>query len=117
MDGVSIRGVRPALALACCSAAILSLWHALRRHRRRRLQDAVLRFWFDGDATTLYTTRWFVQPSSSAQQRLDAAIGEEFGETIARAERRELHHWANTARGTLALILVLDQFSRHVHRQ
>ncbi len=47
---------------------------------------------------------------------VDGEITERFGETLEQARREELDHWADTPRGRLALIVVLDQFSRHVYR-
>src|SRR5262249_6343398 len=47
----------------------------------------------------------------------DAEIRERFGTLHERAAGSALEDcWAASARGRLALILVLDQFSRHVHR-
>ncbi len=46
----------------------------------------------------------------------DAEIRERFGETHAAATRGELDHWTDSADGTLALIIVLDQFSRNLFR-
>jgi uncharacterized protein (DUF924 family) len=47
---------------------------------------------------------------------VDRGITERFGETLEHARCGELDHWAQTARGRLALIVVLDQFSRNVYR-
>jgi uncharacterized protein (DUF924 family) len=47
---------------------------------------------------------------------VDRETTERFGETLEQARRGELDHWAQTARGRLALIVVLDQFSRNVYR-
>ena len=47
---------------------------------------------------------------------VDREITERFGETLEKARRGELDHWAQRARGRLALIVVLDQFSRNVYR-
>ena len=47
---------------------------------------------------------------------VDREITERFGEALEQARRGELDHWAQTARGRLALIVVLDQVSRHVYR-
>ena len=47
---------------------------------------------------------------------VDREITERFGDVLERARRGELDHWAETPRGRLALIIVLDQFSRHVYR-
>jgi uncharacterized protein (DUF924 family) len=47
----------------------------------------------------------------------DAGIRENFGALHERASRGELHkEWAETPQGRIALIVVLDQFSRHIHR-
>lgn len=46
----------------------------------------------------------------------DAIIRERFGAAYGRACRGELDCWAATPHGRLALILLLDQFSRHIHR-
>jgi len=37
-------------------------------------------------------------------------------EVLEQARRGELDHWADTSRGRLALIVVLDQFSRNIYR-
>lgn len=39
-----------------------------------------------------------------------------FGATLIAAKRCELFDWRNTANGRLAEIIVLDQFSRNIHR-
>ncbi len=44
---------------------------------------------------------------------VDKEITERFGELLERARRGELDHWADASRGRLALIIVLDQFSRN----
>jgi uncharacterized protein (DUF924 family) len=52
----------------------------------------------------------------AGRPEVDREITERFGETLEEARRGELDHWADTARGRLALIVVLDQFSRNVYR-
>ncbi len=47
---------------------------------------------------------------------LDQQIRERFGALLERARRGELADWARTPRGTLALIVLLDQFSRNLYR-
>ena len=54
---------------------------------------------------------WFTKSEAT-----DAEIRERFGATIDAALQRQLDHWAASADGTLALILVLDQFTRNVFR-
>lgn len=69
--------------------------------------DAVLEFWFD----ELTPDDWFRKDPS-----VDQRIAERFGPTLAAAARCELFHWRESARGRLAEVLVLDQFSRNIHR-
>ncbi len=47
---------------------------------------------------------------------MDAEISDRFGHVLEQARWGELDHWADTLRGRLALIVVLDQFSRNVYR-
>ena len=74
-------------------------------------------------------TFWFKEQELSAPQidgRMDIWFGEDtvFDEEIARefaqdvedASEGRLDHWAHQARGRLALILLLDQFRRNIHR-
>jgi uncharacterized protein (DUF924 family) len=47
---------------------------------------------------------------------VETQISERFGQVLEQARRGELDHWAQTPRGRLALIVVLDQFSRNIYR-
>lgn len=47
---------------------------------------------------------------------VDAEIGERFGDLVPRACARELMGWRDTPEGALALILLLDQFTRNLYR-
>lgn len=69
--------------------------------------DAILAFWFD----ELEPKQHFVKDA-----RLDETIRERFGDTYAAAARGELFAWRERARGRLAEIIVLDQFSRNLYR-
>jgi len=46
----------------------------------------------------------------------DAMLRREFGEANAAARRGELDSWTESAAGTIALVLLLDQVSRNIHR-
>lgn len=72
--------------------------------------DDVLEFWFPRDRERANKLWW------GKDAALDAEIRERFGATLAAARAGELDEWAATARGRLALIIVLDQFSRNIHR-
>ena len=67
----------------------------------------VLDFWF-GEATP---EQWFKQDDG-----FDATIRERFAALFARAAAGELADWRGTARGCLALVIVLDQFPRKLFR-
>jgi uncharacterized protein (DUF924 family) len=47
---------------------------------------------------------------------IDREIRERFGGLVERARGGRLDGWTATARGTLALLILLDQFSRNLHR-
>jgi uncharacterized protein (DUF924 family) len=76
----------------------------------------VLAFWFGADRNDRPTIdarmdRWF-----GSDPAFDAEIARRFGELVERASKGRLAGWAATARGRLALILLLDQFRRNIYR-
>ena len=66
----------------------------------------VLDFWFAAGPE-----KWFAKSDA-----FDAEIKRRFGEAHRDASEGRLDAWANEAQGSLALILVLDQFSRNIWR-
>lgn len=82
-----------------------------------RTEDSedVLRFWFPelsgaDHAWMVRQFEWWFRGSG------DSAISERFSVLLARATRGQLDHWAERPRSRLALIIVLDQFSRSLYR-
>ena len=79
--------------------------------------DDILDFWFpegsgvDIDAA-LHREHWMWRMRGGA----DAQVIARFTDTTERAARGEFDHWADDLHGRLALIVVLDQFSRSVWR-
>lgn len=69
--------------------------------------EQVLNFWFE----ELSPTQWFEQDA-----KLDRTIKDKFSSILLKASRGELFHWRTNAFGRLAEIIVLDQFSRNIHR-
>ena len=67
----------------------------------------ILNFWFVETTPEL----WFKKDDD-----FDAAIKDRFGKTVTKALAGKLDHWANDAEGCLALILMLDQFTRNMFR-
>jgi len=54
---------------------------------------------------------WF-----GADAATDEACRQRFGTTLQRARAGGLDHWADSDAGLVALVLLLDQFSRNIHR-
>ena len=78
--------------------------------------EEILTFWFDEirDEPAYfeeYAPRWFVQNAD-----FDRQIVQRFQTDYELAVQGQLAHWTETARGGLALILVLDQFPRNMFR-
>lgn len=75
----------------------------------------VLDFWFGAPGTEQFGRArdfWFTKSAAT-----DGLIRDRFGPAVEAALRGELRHWADgDARGALALILLLDQFTRNIHR-
>lgn len=77
--------------------------------------EEVLSYWF-GDLDDHYASGdrssiWF-----SGGEEVDREIIERFGDTHAKACAGELDGWLAAPRSTLALVVVLDQFSRNICR-
>ncbi|MEM7188181.1 MAG: DUF924 family protein [Pseudomonadota bacterium] len=69
--------------------------------------ERVLSFWID----EVGPDGWY-----EVSPELDARITKEFGELWQRAIAGELTRWTYCAKGSLALLILLDQFSRNIHR-
>lgn len=69
--------------------------------------DDVLRFWFE----ELQPEMWWKKNTT-----LDQHISERFGDLHRRAVQSELFEWRQGAQSALAEVIVLDQFSRNIHR-
>lgn len=78
--------------------------------------ERILRYWFgkldaQGYAADDRNKLWFQSDSAT-----DDYIRSEFGDTVEQALAGELDHFADTPRGRLALIILLDQFTRNIYR-
>lgn len=68
--------------------------------------EQVIAFWREAGPK-----KWFKKDDT-----FDEEIRTRFGETLEKAGNGELDHWTHDPNSSLALILVLDQFSRNLHR-
>ena len=78
--------------------------------------EDVLDFWFGqpGPAAEVAARQralWFGKSAANDQQ-----VTERFADTLIAAGAGQLDHWALSPRNRLALIVVLDQFPHHIHR-
>lgn len=72
------------------------------------MHEEILGFWFK----ELQPTQWWAK-----DDQLDQLIQQKFSALHTQAIRCELFPWRKTARGRLAEILILDQFSRNIFRR
>ncbi|CAM9733981.1 unnamed protein product [Chrysoparadoxa australica] len=125
---MACRPVVLAIAGVTTAAALVSLvWDRGEAKENGAIQEneahpttpeAIISFWFGQDSShypELFRTRWF--PSGVAVDRADAEVSKQFGEALTWARGGKLHEsWCSSPAGLLALILLLDQFPRHVYR-
>ncbi|MEZ5741605.1 MAG: DUF924 family protein [Burkholderiaceae bacterium] len=79
--------------------------------------QAVHDFWFGVPGDAVWGTRraqWFTKSAA-----FDDEIRRVFGDLVGQAVAGQLDHWAdagNPAEATVSLVLLLDQFTRNIHR-
>lgn len=71
------------------------------------MYEDILNFWFN----ELTPTQWWAK-----DEKLDAEINHRFSAIHTKAARCELFDWRMAAKGRLAEIIILDQFSRNIFR-
>jgi uncharacterized protein (DUF924 family) len=69
--------------------------------------DQVLRFWFEETPPKAWWT---------VDAEFDRTLAARYGELLRRGAAGELYAWRADARGRLAEVIVLDQFSRNIYR-
>ncbi len=76
---------------------------------------AVLEYWFGSDDAAADVAPnndlWF-----GGGKETDDEIRDRFGALVEQARRGKLGAWRSTPAGTLALVVLIDQFSRNLHR-
>jgi uncharacterized protein (DUF924 family) len=75
--------------------------------------NSILEFWFgrDPDHQLAMSSRWF-----TSSKEFDAEIRGRFGPSIEAALTGEFSSWSEEPHGNLALVILLDQFTRNVFR-
>ncbi len=88
------------------------------RDKGVKSRRAVLDFWFmpQGSPERGQTREiWFARQSTETSS-FDDEIRRHFEVTVETAANGLLDHWAHSLDGTLALLILLDQFTRNIHR-
>mgnify|MGYP003385884506 CR=1 FL=1 len=79
--------------------------------------EAVLEYWFGGARPEdNYKTKWFPTGSKDLQSKADAEITAKFAPLLARALNLNPADYPLRPSFLIAVIIVLDQFSRHIYR-
>ena len=76
--------------------------------------ERINEYWFGGDFRLNFQQKWF--PTEQVQRETDKYILDNFTGILKSAEDGELNSWREEPRSLVALIVVLDQFSRHIYR-
>lgn len=75
----------------------------------------VLEFWFGSVKDNLTvpekSSLWYAKDS-----KFDSEIKMKFGDLVKKASTTKLDHWLDSPKGSLAFIILLDQFSRNLNR-
>jgi uncharacterized protein (DUF924 family) len=78
--------------------------------------DDLLDYWFDGCPTDPGRLKGLMKKWFSVSSDNDGELRRRFGSIARAAAAGELTHWEKTEHGRLALILLLDQLPRNLHR-
>jgi len=78
--------------------------------------ENILSFWFKEQALTAPQIDRRMEIWFSEDPVFDHEIVKEFADEVERSCNGELDHWASNPLGRLALIILIDQFRRNIHR-
>lgn len=78
--------------------------------------DSIREFWFGSSPDDMLTAQQRGKLWWSKKPDFDHEIRVRFASLTEAAAKRELDAWSGTAKGTLALILLTDQFPRNMYR-
>ena len=79
-------------------------------------QNQILEFWLGEDQNNPALIMRKQKMWYSGGEKIDREIRDNFEELYERAANETLLHWAESANGALALVILLDQFSRNLFR-
>lgn len=76
----------------------------------------ILDFWFKGALNMPLQTQQFTQRWFGSSPKIDQEITERFSDTLTAIAQQAHEEWLQHPKSALAYIIVLDQFSRTIHR-
>jgi len=95
-----------------CSDYLKSCWRSGLEDKK----DELLQFWFGDDPDDAAVAAAKAELWWGHRQETDELLQARFGAAASAAAADVLDHWAGSPRGRLALILLLDQLPRAIHR-
>lgn len=78
--------------------------------------EQINEYWTGGPCVSPDTFRAKQKSWYKSSQEIDAYIRNNFGATHHAAEKAQLGNWENSHRGAVALVTLLDQFTRNLYR-
>ena len=78
--------------------------------------EAILTFWFEEQALSAPQIDRRMETWFGSDPVFDMEIGKDFANEVELASAGKLDHWAESPRGRLALIILIDQFRRNIYR-
>jgi len=78
--------------------------------------EAVLSFWFEEQALSAPQIDRRMEIWFGSDPVFDMELDKEFSNDVELASTGKLNHWAESPRGRLALIIMIDQFRRNIYR-
>ena len=83
---------------------------------KEQRQNEILDFWFGRVEETIIPSENRARIWFGEDDEIDGLIRDKFLDDLNNAITGKHSDWNSTARGQLALIIILDQFSRHIYR-
>ena len=90
-----------------CQIKPIPIRHHPYRINMSQTPEYIIDFWFNA----IDSKQWFKK-----DDEFDLLLTAQFSQLQASAVKSELFHWRQDAEGRLAEIIVIDQFSRNIHR-
>ena len=75
--------------------------------------NSIIKYWFNDEVDVVEGRDgfWF-----GGGRDIDLQITHQFSALVIEAKKQQLDEWLTTAKGSLAVILLLDQFTRNIYR-